>query len=196
MKTVYKIGYSITAPRLRAVGSEDHPPSFLRFNGESKLIVWPKEGLQVAGESRFDNIFAFYNLAPGVLVYRDDLLVKCEEFFWLSREGTERLPLRCGKRTPHIDRKSTRLNSSHTEIYTLSLHDALPISSQSSSCGRRKVFKSLANPDLIIFLPFTTWHQECSFIETIFLSNVRSSFGCPERAPNGCLCGAAKELLT
>src|SRR5882672_8069268 len=28
------------------------------------------------------------------------------------------------------DRKSTRLNSSHTEIYTLSLHDALPI------CGR------------------------------------------------------------
>src|SRR5260221_522308 len=26
------------------------------------------------------------------------------------------------------DRKSTRLNSSHTEIYPLSLHDALPIS--------------------------------------------------------------------
>src|SRR5882757_4529791 len=25
------------------------------------------------------------------------------------------------------DRKSTRLNSSHTDIYTLSLHDALPI---------------------------------------------------------------------
>src|ERR1044072_9418745 len=29
------------------------------------------------------------------------------------------------------DRKSTRLNSSHTDIYTLSLHDALPISSTS-----------------------------------------------------------------
>src|SRR5215211_6205026 len=28
---------------------------------------------------------------------------------------------------PPRDRKSTRLNSSHTEIYTLSLHDALPI---------------------------------------------------------------------
>src|SRR5476649_960134 len=27
----------------------------------------------------------------------------------------------------YLDRKSTRLNSSHTEIYTLSLHDALPI---------------------------------------------------------------------
>src|SRR5262252_1890466 len=32
-----------------------------------------------------------------------------------------RLPFAAG------DRKSTRLNSSHTEIYTLSLHDALPI---------------------------------------------------------------------
>src|SRR5882672_9362830 len=31
-------------------------------------------------------------------------------------------PIECRR-----DRKSTRLNSSHTEIYTLSLHDALPI---------------------------------------------------------------------
>src|SRR5476649_843706 len=30
------------------------------------------------------------------------------------------------------DRKSTRLNSSHTEIYTLSLHDALPICAAAS----------------------------------------------------------------
>src|SRR5215204_3261435 len=30
-------------------------------------------------------------------------------------------------RSRRRDRKSTRLNSSHTEIYTLSLHDALPI---------------------------------------------------------------------
>src|SRR5215204_4931542 len=30
-------------------------------------------------------------------------------------------------RSPWKDRKSTRLNSSHTVIYTLSLHDALPI---------------------------------------------------------------------
>src|SRR5476649_2394299 len=34
------------------------------------------------------------------------------------------LPATCSS----TDRKSTRLNSSHTEIYTLSLHDALPIS--------------------------------------------------------------------
>src|SRR5215204_3409875 len=45
------------------------------------------------------------------------------------------------------DRKSTRLNSSHTVIYTLSLHDALPISRfwvsssqpvRSPSDGRRR----------------------------------------------------------
>src|SRR5882672_6053494 len=33
-----------------------------------------------------------------------------------------------GASWPSRDRKSTRLNSSHTVIYTLSLHDALPIS--------------------------------------------------------------------
>src|SRR4030095_9233875 len=32
-----------------------------------------------------------------------------------------------GTAAKFLDRKSTRLNSSHTEIYTLSLHDALPI---------------------------------------------------------------------
>src|SRR5476649_1014863 len=34
------------------------------------------------------------------------------------------------------DRKSTRLNSSHTEIYTLSLHDALPIYGNASAMNR------------------------------------------------------------
>src|ERR671932_621247 len=36
------------------------------------------------------------------------------------------------------DRKSTRLNSSHTEIYTLSLHDALPIFELGLSALRRQ----------------------------------------------------------
>src|ERR1044072_6073231 len=35
---------------------------------------------------------------------------------------------RSGSRRPQRDRKSTRLDSRHTDIYTLSLHDALPIS--------------------------------------------------------------------
>src|SRR5476649_2556827 len=40
-----------------------------------------------------------------------------------------RLPRRLARilNPARLDRKSTRLNSSHTEIYTLSLHDALPI---------------------------------------------------------------------
>src|SRR4029453_13861137 len=40
-----------------------------------------------------------------------------------------------------VDRKSTRLNSSHTVIYTLSLHDALPISMSGpgSKRGARKI---------------------------------------------------------
>src|SRR5476649_2130555 len=41
---------------------------------------------------------------------------------WGSRTGWARLLLQLAR-----DRKSTRLNSSHTVIYTLSLHDALPI---------------------------------------------------------------------
>src|SRR6476646_434842 len=36
-----------------------------------------------------------------------------------------------------VDRKSTRLNSSHTVIYTLSLHDALPICRQALDPSRR-----------------------------------------------------------
>src|SRR5215211_6912374 len=43
-------------------------------------------------------------------------MLPCLRFGWSTR-------LDCS-----IDRKSTRLNSSHTVIYTLSLHDALPIS--------------------------------------------------------------------
>src|SRR4030095_4505735 len=38
-----------------------------------------------------------------------------------------RARIRNGEAALRLDRKSTRLNSSHTEIYTLSLHDALPI---------------------------------------------------------------------
>src|SRR5476649_1829769 len=41
------------------------------------------------------------------------------------------------------DRKSTRLNSSHTVIYTLSLHDALPISASAS--GRAVIFPAIAS---------------------------------------------------
>src|SRR5476649_391154 len=42
------------------------------------------------------------------------------------------------------DRKSTRLNSSHTEIYTLSLHDALPIFNQKNAfCAGHEILNDL-----------------------------------------------------
>src|SRR5476649_914447 len=50
--------------------------------------------------------------------------------------GNQEVPRRVRHR-PGADRKSTRLNSSHTEIYTLSLHDALPISSSPTTTGSR-----------------------------------------------------------
>src|SRR5476649_2687897 len=54
---------------------------------------------------------------------------------------------RCSSRG---DRKSTRLNSSHTVIYTLSLHDALPISYWPSSFtqGRSDTLKTVSSAGL------------------------------------------------
>src|SRR5690349_21276775 len=56
---------------------------------------------------------------------------------------TRLVRLRCRWRSDaglqwRADRKSTRLNSSHVEIYTLSLHDALPICCLNrGSCGTK-----------------------------------------------------------
>src|ERR1035437_4741783 len=46
------------------------------------------------------------------------------------------------------DRKSIRLNSSHADIYTLSLHDALPIS-EAYLLGERIRFVDVAPPHLM-----------------------------------------------
>src|ERR671926_253790 len=60
-----------------------------------------------------------------------------------------------------VDRKSTRLNSSHTEIYTLSLHDALPI------CRSRISPNSLTSIGLLLTLGVTvtlaTGHQQQAY---------------------------------
>src|ERR671926_229695 len=50
--------------------------------------------------------------------------------------------------SPRSDRKSTRLNSSHTEIYTLSLHDALPISDGVDEVLRAQQQRELAEVHL------------------------------------------------
>src|SRR5260221_119187 len=59
-------------------------------------------------------LLAFASLCPAV--HRADIMAFLRP-----------LSMRCRSKGLR-DRKSTRLNSSHTEIYTLSLHDALPIS--------------------------------------------------------------------
>src|ERR1043165_8638225 len=88
----------------------------------------------------------FRSLRPGRRSYS-------EECFWLCPKQPR------SNGDGHPDRKSTRLNSSHvalsrmpsfffndpatTEIYTLSLHDALPISSSGTTVILRGVFLAL-----------------------------------------------------
>src|SRR5262252_8844006 len=79
----------------------------------------------------------------------------------------------CHDRAPHVqsrrlrqsDRKSTRLNSSHTEIYTLSLHDALPI--YRAVVGRR--FRHCASAWTEHELP-----RSCSSCSVQALTSIRS----------------------
>src|SRR5476649_2683854 len=65
-----------------------------------------------------------------------------------------------GPGTQDRDRKSTRLNSSHTVIYTLSLHDALPIS---EAVARYRVEPFVIAADVYAVPPHTgrggwTWY--------------------------------------
>src|SRR5476649_2906867 len=68
---------------------------------------------------------------------------------------------------PSLDRKSTRLNSSHTVIYTLSLHDALPtfegrINEIESKLSQAQVIDitSIPNEGKIIFGATVTRSEE------------------------------------
>src|SRR5476649_1971996 len=63
------------------------------------------------------------------------------------------------------DRKSTRLNSSHTVIYTLSLHDALPIYAFDH-------LAALADDDR--FLRLALDHDRCPDADEILLLILRS----------------------
>src|SRR6202049_2163869 len=67
---------------------------------------------------------------PGVTSPAGGRGVRLREHVMKPKMKTIRQPKLSSSRTSERarDRKSTRLNSSHTEIYTLSLHDALPIS--------------------------------------------------------------------
>src|ERR671926_258719 len=59
---------------------------------------------------------------------------------WANNETGVLQPVAEVARLCRADRKSTRLNSSHTEIYTLSLHDALPIYGRRAPARHRALF--------------------------------------------------------
>src|SRR5215218_4133771 len=63
------------------------------------------------------------------------------------------------------DRKSTRLNSSHTEIYTLSLHDALPISLRLGTPVARVVRVELAD-DAYVEEKEHVWHRDTEHLRS------------------------------
>src|SRR5476649_2699310 len=70
-----------------------------------------------------------------VIAHRLATVLSCDRIMVMDQgriveQGTHASLVAAGglyARLARLDRKSTRLNSSHTEIYTLSLHDALPI---------------------------------------------------------------------
>src|SRR5882672_10950807 len=73
------------------------------------------------------------------------------------------------------DRKSTRLNSSHTEIYTLSLHDALPIFIETEygvKLAIRRFFEDLSTIEAV-----------AEFIESNLEDEAVSSVANVEQAP-------------
>src|ERR1044072_1734777 len=51
---------------------------------------------------------------------------------------------------PSLDRESPRLNSSHTDIYTLSLHAALPIYLQAVALARRAFLDGVQEDDAVL----------------------------------------------
>src|SRR5260221_577793 len=69
-----------------------------------------------------------------------------------------------------IDRKSTRLNSSHTEIYTLSLHDALPISLLTISALPETAFHRVSGSTMCL------WSAKAGSRWTMLARLVRSMF--------------------
>src|SRR4029453_16658847 len=67
------------------------------------------------------------------------------EHAWLAAQRVlEHCPGERSDRSGKRDRKSTRLNSSHTEIYALSLHDALPIYQTADRAGTKSEHAWLA----------------------------------------------------
>src|SRR5882672_9038163 len=92
-----------------------------------------------------------------------------------------------------LDRKSTRLNSSHTEIYTLSLHDALPIYKTALVTGTsrgigRTTASALAEAGAHVLVYYGRSVQDAESLVADIRSNegradaIRADLGTPEGA--------------
>jgi hypothetical protein len=97
MKAVYMVGTDANAPRLEFAEAVSGASELLNFDGRPRADVWPKPAPQVRAESLPESLHVFFRFAPGALVVREDVLGVCEDFKWVSCEGSEPLLIRQGE---------------------------------------------------------------------------------------------------
>lgn len=93
---MYLVETDELAPALKLVRPEAVDPTLLTFDGSPKRDRWPtKPPPEVKPTALPDSPYVFYRFAPGALVVRADAL-DCDDFYYVTRDGNEPLPLRCG----------------------------------------------------------------------------------------------------
>src|SRR3712207_2972700 len=112
-------------------GADVKQADLIWMNGE--FVAWEDAQVHVLshglhyGTGVFEGIRCYETeRGPAIFRHQDHLerLAKSAELYYLPLTySVDEI-----RQATHEDRKSTRLNSSHANIYTLSLHDALPIS--------------------------------------------------------------------
>jgi len=75
----YRIDYTPDAPKLEIL--DPRHSGLLNFDGNKKAGKWPAGGLNLKPATFSDDLFQFFWLAPGVLVYREQVIEKCDDFY-------------------------------------------------------------------------------------------------------------------
>lgn len=95
-KSVYLVKTDESAPALALSRPGTMDGSRLAFDGHRKRDWWPtKPPPEVTAEVIPASPYVFYRFAPGALVVREDAF-DCDDFYYLTRDGNEPLPLKCG----------------------------------------------------------------------------------------------------
>jgi hypothetical protein len=89
MVCVYQIHSTPEAPRLEVLDETD--AQLLVFDGQRKSAKWPPRGLKVKTSAPPADLFQFYQLAPGVLVYPEQVIEACGDFYWVATQNIEPL---------------------------------------------------------------------------------------------------------